>query len=60
MKNHPPEPPIPETAETLIDWTLPNESKPLNDEEFLAGVDAVAVDMNSLFDRTFANGDIEQ
>jgi len=47
-------------VETLINWTLPNESKPFDDEEFLAEVDEVAADMNSLFDRTFASSAVEQ
>ncbi len=61
MNNDPSEAPsIAETVETLINWTLPNESKPFDDEEFLVGVDEVAADMNSLFDRTFAGSGTEQ
>jgi hypothetical protein len=61
MKDDPSETPsIPEAVETLINWTLPNESKPFDEEEFLAEVDEVAADMNSLFDRTFAISAVEQ
>ena len=48
---------LPETVETLLDWTLINSDQPFNDEEFLGEFESHAKKANTLFDKAFAGSD---